>query len=79
MSTDDIDRQVTDHLARLAGTDEALETVAEIAEQLGLSTTRVRASLKRLASFGEAREVGEAMSGGRTWGLTSDRRFMAGN
>lgn len=75
MSTDDIERQVTDHLADLARRDEALETVAEIAEQLDLSTARVRAALKRLASCGEAREVGEAMSGGKTWALMSDSRF----
>lgn len=75
MSTDDIDREVIDHLARLASKDEALETVAEIAVQLDLSAARVRASLKRLASYGEAREVGEARSGGRTWALTSDPRF----
>jgi DNA-binding Lrp family transcriptional regulator len=53
MSTDDIDRRITAHLAHLERKDEALETVAEIALQLGLSVARVRVALKRLASFGD--------------------------
>jgi DNA-binding Lrp family transcriptional regulator len=70
VSADDIDRQVTDHLARLAERDEALETVAEIAEQLALSAAQVRASMRRLASYGKVREAGAASSGGKTWTLT---------
>lgn len=77
MTREDIDRQVIDHLAHLAARDEVLETVNEIAEQLALTRAQVRSSLNRLKSYGEAREVGEAASGAKTWALTSDSRFPA--
>jgi predicted transcriptional regulator len=74
MSNDDIDNQVTAHLARLVEKDEAPETVGEIADQLAVSVSRVRPSIKRLVGYGEVREAGVAANGGKTWTLTSDKR-----
>jgi DNA-binding Lrp family transcriptional regulator len=74
MSNDDIDRQITDHLARLIRKDEAPESIGEIADQLGLGVTRVRSSINRLVSFGEVREAGSTYSGAKTWTLSSDTR-----
>lgn len=56
-------------------TDEALESVAEIASSLRISVSRVRASLKRLAARGDVKQMGVAFTGGRTSALTSDPRF----
>jgi len=65
MSSDDIDRQVTEHLARLIRRNEAPESIGEIADQLALSVTRVRPSIRRLVGFGEVREAGSTYSGRR--------------
>jgi DNA-binding Lrp family transcriptional regulator len=75
MTTHPIDNNVIVHLRRLAEKDEALETALEIADGTGLSVSTVRASLKRLADSGEARTVGYAFNGAKTWALTSDPRF----
>lgn len=72
----DNDARVTAYLQRLADKDEAPETPGEIASGLGLTTAQVRASLNRLTKAGTARQVGEAMSGGKTWVLTGDPRVQ---
>lgn len=73
---DDIDSQVLEHLTNLVTKNDMPETVAEIAGQLALSKAQVRASLKRLATTGEVREVGVAGSGASTWALASDSRII---
>lgn len=77
MSTADIDRQVTDHLADLIRRDECFETIAEIAEQLAVPPDRVRGSIKRLVGYGEVRAAGLGTRGGRTWTLTNPPREEA--
>lgn len=72
---DDLTDQITGHLLRTARRDEPPQTIQEIAADLGVSASRIRTALNRLKSFGEARELGEAASGARTWVLASDPRF----
>jgi hypothetical protein len=71
MSTNDIDQQVTDHLAYLIRHDECFETIPEIAVQLALRTSQVRGSIKRLVGYGEVRAAGVGANGAKTWTLTN--------
>lgn len=71
MSTEDIDRQVIDHMIHLIQRGEAPETIGEMAEQLALTATRVRGSVKRLVGYGEVRAAGIAADGAKTWTLTA--------
>jgi hypothetical protein len=71
MATADIDRQVTDHLASLIRKGEAAETIGEISDQLLISVTHVRGSIRRLVGYGEVRLAGTAANGAKTWTLTA--------
>jgi predicted ArsR family transcriptional regulator len=74
MATDHVDRQVTDHLANLIRRGEVPETIGEISDQLLLSVTHVRGSIKRLVGYGEVRAAGVAANGAKTWTLTAAPR-----
>lgn len=74
MTNADLDRQVADHLADLIRRNEAPESIGEIADQLGVSVTRVRPSINRLVSYGEVRVAGVSSTGAKTWTLTSQPR-----
>jgi chromosome condensin MukBEF MukE localization factor len=75
--TNDTDARIIAHLKRLADQDEPLPTVGEISDDLLITTSKVRASMNRLAGVGRVRTVGETYSGAKTWALTSDSRFPA--
>ncbi len=72
----DLAQQVLTALNVLSGPGGSLgyPTAREIAAHLGENTSTVAGALRQLEAAQQARKVGEAFDGGRTWAPTSNTR-----